>query len=173
MPALAQEDAVDQEAAATLPGDLLGPDELRRVVAPVAFYSDDLLAIVLPASTNPLQIVEAQRFLKKRKKDQKLEPNAEWDPSILALINYPEVIEKMNADLEWTKALGNAVIDQLDDVMDMIQQLRAEAASSGYLQANEFQVVYWLDDYWYIDFVRSRLHLHSGLSARPSDLQSA
>ncbi|HVR65502.1 MAG TPA: DUF3300 domain-containing protein [Verrucomicrobiae bacterium] len=149
-PAQAQDDAAAQEAAATLPA-FLGPDELRRVVAPVAFYSDDLLAIVLPAATNPLQIVEAQRFLTKRKKDQKLEPNAEWDPSILALINYPEVIEKMNADLEWTKALGNAVIDQLDDVLDMIQQLRAEAANSGYLQANEFQVVYWLDDYWYID----------------------
>ncbi len=151
VPALAQEDTQAQEAAATLPGDLLGPDELRRVVSPVAFYADDLLAIVLPASTNPLQIVEAQRFLQARKKDQKLEPNAEWDPSILALINYPELIEKMNADLAWTQALGNAVIDQLDDVMDMIQQLRAEAASSGYLQANEFQVVYWLNDYWYID----------------------
>jgi hypothetical protein len=150
-PALAQDDAADQEAAATLPGGRLGFEELRRVVAPVAFYSDDLLAVVLPASANPLQIVEAQRFLQKRKKDQKLEPNAEWDPSILALINYPEVIEKMNADLEWTKALGNAVIEQLDDVLDAIQQLRAEAAGSGYLQANEFQVVYWLNDYWYID----------------------
>jgi hypothetical protein len=150
-PAQAQDDAPAQEAAATLPGGLLGPEELRRVVAPVAFYADDLLAIVLPAATNPLQIVEAQRFLQARKKDQKLEPNAEWDPSILALINYPELIEKMNADLAWTQALGNAVIDQLDDVMDMIQQLRAEAAGSGYLQANEFQVVYWLNDYWYID----------------------
>ncbi len=149
-PALAQGDASEQEAATTLPA-FLGPDELRRVVAPVAFYPDDLLAIVLPAATNPLQIVEAQRFLAKRKKDQTLEPSAEWDPSILALINYPEVIEKMNADLEWTKVLGNAVIDQLDDVLDMIQQLRAEAANSGYLQVNEFQVVYWYDDYWYIN----------------------
>jgi hypothetical protein len=148
---MAQDDAVAQEAALALPGGLLGPEGLRRVVAPVAFYPDDLLAVVLPAATNPLQIVEAQRFLTKHAKDQKLEPNAEWDPSILALINYPEVIEKMNAELEWTTALGNAVIGQLDDVMDMIQQLRAEAAGSGYLQANEFQVVYWLDDYWYID----------------------
>lgn len=151
MPALAQEDTPAQEAVATLPGGLLGPEQLRRVVAPVAFYSDDLLAIVLPASTNPLQIVEAQRFLVKRKKNQKLQPNAEWDPAVLALINYPEVIEKMNAELEWTKVLGNAVIDQLQDVMDMIQQLRAEAASSGYLQSNEIQVVYWDDGNWLID----------------------
>ena len=143
-----------QEAAeeAALPaGQLLGPAELRRVVAPVAFYPDDLLAIVLPAATNALQVVEAQRFLEKRKKDQKLQPDAEWDPAILALINYPEVIEKMNADLAWTQALGNAVIDQLQDVMDMIQQLRAEAAGSGYLQTNVMQVVIWEDDYWHID----------------------
>src|SRR5262245_8684398 len=147
-PAPAQDAA---EEAAIPAGELLGPDELRRVVAPVAFYPDNLLAIVLPAATNPLQIVEAQRFLETRQKDQKLQPDAEWDPAILALINYPEVIAKMNADLEWTKALGNAVIDQLEDVMDMIQQLRAEAAGSGYLQTNVMQVVYWEDDYWYID----------------------
>jgi Protein of unknown function (DUF3300) len=142
-----------QEAAeeAALPaGQLLGPDELRRVVAPVAFYSDDLLAIVLPASANALQVVEAQRFLEKRAKNQKLQPDADWDPAILALINYPEVIEKMNADIEWTTTLGNAVIDQLQDVMDMIQQLRAEAAGSGYLQTNVMQVVIWEDDYWHI-----------------------
>ena len=130
---------------------LLQPEELRLLVAPIALYSDDLLAIVLPASTNPVQIVEAQRFLEKRITDQKLEPNAEWDPSILALLNYPSVITKMNADLDWTTALGNAVIDQLQDVMDMIQQLRAEASASGYLQTNQYQVVVWEDDYWHID----------------------
>jgi hypothetical protein len=148
-PALAQ-DAAAQEAA--IPeGALLGPAELRRVVEPIAFYPDDLLAIVLPAATNPLQVVEAQRFLTKRDEDQKLQPDPNWDPAILALINYPEVIEKMNAQLEWTTALGNAVIDQLEDVLDMIQQLRAEAAGSGYLQTNVMQVVYWEDDYWHID----------------------
>src|SRR5262245_44443126 len=141
-----------QEAAeeAAMPA-LLGPVELRQVVAPVAFYSDDLLPIVLPAATNPVQILQAHRFLEKREKDKKLQPNAEWDPAILALINYPEVIQKMNADLEWTTALGNAVIDQLEDVLYMIQQMRAEAAGSGYLQSNVMQVVIWEDDYWHID----------------------
>jgi hypothetical protein len=143
------QDVADEAAAPA--GGLLGPDELRRVVSPVAFYPDDLLAIVLPAATNPLQVVQAQRFLEKQNADQKLQPDAEWDAAILALINYPEVIQKMNADIQWTETLGNAVIDQLDDVMDMIQQLRAEASGSGYLQSNEMQVVYWVDDYWYID----------------------
>src|SRR5262245_1867955 len=95
-PVWSQEGATTQEAAAAPAAGLLGPDELRKLVAPIALYPDDLLAIVLPASTNPLQIVEAQRFLEKRKKDPKLQPNADWDPSILALLNYPEAIAKMN-----------------------------------------------------------------------------
>lgn len=142
-PAWSQDSSAAAEtAAAPAPvPELLGPDELRKLVAPVALYPDDLLAIVLPASTNPLQIVQAQRFLENRKTDQKLQPDPEWDPSILALINYPEVVSKMNADLDWTEDLGNAVIDQQSDVMDMIQQIRAETYARGYLQSNETQVV--------------------------------
>jgi uncharacterized membrane protein YgcG len=150
-PVRAQEAAPAQQAAAAPAGTLLGPEELRPLVAPIALYPDDLLAIVLPASTNPVQIVEAQRFLEKQRTDKKLQPNAEWDPSILALINYPQVVAKMDADLAWTTALGNAVVDQLDDVLAMIQQLRAEASSSGYLQTNAYWVVIWEDDYWHID----------------------
>ncbi len=150
-PVSSQEAAPTQEATAAQAPRLLGPDELRPLVAPIALYPDDLLAIVLPASANPVQIVEAQRFLEKRKTDAKLQPNADWDPSVLALLNYPEVIAKMNADLEWTKALGNAVVNQLQDVMDVIQQLRAEAQASGYLQSNQYWLVVWEDNYWHID----------------------
>src|SRR5262245_60840841 len=94
-PAQAQEAAPTQEAAAA-PAQLLGPDELRPLVAPIALYPDNLLAIVLPASTNPVQIVEAARFLEKQRTDKKLQPDPNWDPSILALINYPQVIAKMD-----------------------------------------------------------------------------
>jgi hypothetical protein len=150
-PAWAQEAAPAQVAAAVPAGERLGPEELRPLVAPVALYPDDLLAIVLPAATNPVQVVEAARFLEKQRTDRTLKPDPNWDPSILALINYPQVVAKMDADLSWTMALGNAVIDQLQDVMDMIQQLRAEARVSGYLQTNEYWVVIWEDDYWHID----------------------
>jgi hypothetical protein len=98
-----------------------------------------------------VQIVQAARFLEKQRKDKTLKPDPNWDPSILALINYPQVVAKMDADLSWTTALGNAVIDQLQDVMAMIQQLRAEAQSVGYLHTNEYWVVIWEDDYWHID----------------------
>src|SRR5215831_8202059 len=137
----AQPAAPTQAAAAAPAPALRGPDELRKLVAPIALYPDELLAVVLPASTNPLQVVQAQRFLDKRKADQNLQPNADWDPSVLALLNYPEVVEKMNADLDWTQNLGNAVSDQQKDVMDMIQQIRNETYEGGYLKSNDKQTV--------------------------------
>jgi len=137
----AQDNAAAQEAAVPPAAAPLGPDELRKLVAPIALYPDELLAVVLPASTSPLQIVQAQRYLDKRKADEKLQPDTEWDPSVLALLNYPEVVAKMNADLDWTQNLGNAVIDQQKDVMDMIQQIRNETYEGGYLKSNDKQQV--------------------------------
>jgi uncharacterized protein DUF3300 len=139
--AQAQENPAAQEAAAAPAATVLGPEELRKLVAPIALYPDELLAVVLPASTNPLQVVQAQRYLDKRKADQKLQPNSEWDPAVLALLNYPEIVSKMNDDLQWTEDLGNAVVDQQKDVMDMIQQIRAETYAGGYLKSNDKQTV--------------------------------
>lgn len=130
-----------QEAAATDAEQLLTPEELRVVVAPIAFYPDDVLAIVLPASTTGLQLVEAQRFLEKHKTDASLQPDKDWDPSVLALINYPDVVERLNADLDWTQRLGDAVLDQQADVLDAIQQARSEAVAAGYLKSDDKQVI--------------------------------
>lgn len=120
---------------------LLTAEELNALVAPVALYPDELLAVVLPASTNPLQIVEAQRFLEKQKSDPNLKPDENWDPSVLALLNYPEVIKQMNEDLSWTQDLGNAVLDQQDDVLQAIQAARTSASDAGYLESNDQQTV--------------------------------
>ena len=129
----------DDQAAAQ--AAQLSPDDLRALVAPVALYPDELLAIVLPAATQPLQIVEARRFLEQRKTNPDAQPNQDWDPSVLALINYPDVVKKMNDDLGWTQQLGNAVMDQQKDVLDAIQAARASAADAGYLQSNDKQQV--------------------------------
>jgi Protein of unknown function (DUF3300) len=135
------QEATEQEAAAPADADLLSADELRVVVAPIAFYPDEVLAVVLPASTTGLQVVEAGRFLEKQKTDTSLKPDEDWDPSVVALINYPDVVNLMNADLDWTQKLGDAVLDQQADVMDTIQQVRAEAVSSGYLKSDDKQVI--------------------------------
>lgn len=135
--AAAAGDAQDPEQGVIL----LSAEELNALVAPVALYPDELLAVVLPAATNPLQIVEAQRFLDQQKADPNLQPDESWDPAVIALLNYPEVIRQMNDDLGWTQDLGNAVLDQQDDVLNAIQTARAAAADAGYLHSNDQQVV--------------------------------
>ncbi len=148
-PALAQFDDIQNQtvapdsdaAAADASANVLTAEQLNELVAPVALYPDELLAIVLPAATQPLQIVEAQRFLEKHKADPNLKPDEDWDPSVLALINYPDVVKLMNDDLDWTQRLGNAVMDQQKDVLDAIQAARQSATSAGYLASNEQQTV--------------------------------
>ncbi|HWA46765.1 MAG TPA: DUF3300 domain-containing protein [Dongiaceae bacterium] len=130
-------DAATEETTATT----LSADELRALVAPVALYPDALLAIVLPAATNPLQVVEASRFLEQQKADPNLQPDENWDPAVIALLNYPQVIKQMNDDLGWTQDLGNAVMDQQEDVLNAIQTARSEASEAGYLQSNDQQNV--------------------------------
>ena len=75
--------------------------QLDELVARVALYPDELLALVLPASTQPIQIVEAARFLDARQSDPKLTPMEAWDASVRSLLNYPDVIRLMN---HWTHA---------------------------------------------------------------------
>src|SRR6476619_4026485 len=86
------------------------PEVLEKLVGPIALYPDDLVAIILPASTNPLQLVQADRFLDKRKADPKLPIDDNWDDSVKSLLNYPDVVKMMSADLDWTSALGEAVV---------------------------------------------------------------
>jgi uncharacterized protein DUF3300 len=120
---------------------VLGADELDKLVGPIALYPDDLVAIVLPASTYPLQVVQAARFLEDRKQNSTLEADKNWDDSVVALLNYPEVVKLMNDDLDWTWKLGDAVINQRADVLDAIQKFRDRAYAAGNLRTDAKQVV--------------------------------
>ena len=135
--------ALAQEPEAPAP---LTPAELEELVGPVALYPDDLLAIVLPASTYPLQIVQAARFLDDRANDATLEPNPEWDDSIVALLNYPEIVRMMNEDLDWTWDLGAAVLADQSAVIDAVQSFRDRAYAAGNLRTDDRQVVTNEDD---------------------------
>lgn len=121
--------------------DLATTDELHEIVGPIALYPDDLVAIVLPASTYPLQIVQAARFLEDRAEDSSLQPNEDWDDSIVALLNYPEVVAMLDEDLDWTYDLGTAVLNQRADVLSAIQDFRDEAYAAGNLRSDERQTV--------------------------------
>jgi len=134
--AAAQETAAAEEAA---PSDvpLLSAAELEQLVMPIAFYPDEVLAVTLPAATYPLDIVQAARFLEKQQASPEAQPSADWDPSVLALLNYPAVLDLMNGDLDWTTTLGEAVLNQQSDVIDAIQQIRLNAYAQGQLVSDD------------------------------------
>lgn len=133
--AATEEAALDAESAPEVA--LLGSDELEALVAPIAFYPDEVLAVTLPAATYPLDVVQAARFLEQQKLAPDTQPGSDWDPSVLALLNYPVVLSMMNEDLDWTTSLGQAVVDQQADVIDAIQQVRRSAYTGGHLKSDE------------------------------------
>ena len=124
---------------------LLTPAELEDLVGPVALYPDDLLAIVLPAAAYPLQIVQAARFLDDLERDPSLQPDTDWDDAVIALINYPEVVQLLNEDLDWTWQLGEAVVAQQADVVAAIEVFRDRAYAAGNLRSDDYQDVAYDD----------------------------
>ena len=119
----------------------LSAQQLEELVGRIALYPDDLVAIILPASTYPLDIVQADRFLQKVKQDKNLKPDQRWDESIRNLLNYPEVIGMMSQDVDWTQDLGEAVVSQQGDVLKAIQAFRAKAATAGNLKSDDKQLI--------------------------------
>ena len=115
--------------------------EFDSLVGPIALYPDDLIAIILPASTSPLQIVQADRYLDKRKTDPKLPLDDNWDDAVKSLLNYPDVVKKMSADLDWTSALGEAVVSDQAAVLEGVQSFRRRAQAAGNLKSDSKQVV--------------------------------
>jgi len=122
------------------------PAELEELVGPVALYPDDLIGIILPASTYPLQIVEAARYLEAHETNPALQPDEDWDDAVVALLNYPEVIELLNEDLDWTWNLGEAVVNQQADVLDAVQNFRSRAVMAGNFKSDDRQNVTYIDE---------------------------
>ncbi|HMD33187.1 MAG TPA: DUF3300 domain-containing protein [Candidatus Acidoferrales bacterium] len=125
---------------------LLTPDQLDDLVSPIALYPDPLIAQVLAASTYPLEVVQADRWVQANPNLQgtALTDAAQgqpWDPSVQALVIFPSVLSMMDKNLTWTTDLGNAFLAQEQDVMDAVQRQRQSAARSGNLASNQQQTV--------------------------------
>src|SRR5437764_10914806 len=126
--------------------ELLKPEQLEALVAPIALYPDELLANVLAASTYPLEVVQADRWIKGNKslKGDALKAAVDkqaWDDSVKALASAPDVLAMMSDKIDWTKDLGDAVLAQQPDVMDAIQRLRARAQARNKLVTTKQQKV--------------------------------
>ena len=121
-------------------------EELAQMLAPVALYPDSLIAQILMASTYPIEVVEAERWIKQNKylKSDELDAALQdktWDSSVKSLCHFPNVLYAMSDNLERTTRLGDAFLSQQDDVMDTIQELRRKAQEEGNLKTTEEQKV--------------------------------
>src|SRR5262252_3071445 len=124
-------------APAAASDQLLKPEELDALVAPIALYPDNLLASVLMAATYPLEVVQADRWVTENKnlKGDNLKTAAKkqaWDDSVKALAATPSVLSMMSSKLDWTQKLG---------VMDAVQRLRSRAQANNKLQTTKEQTV--------------------------------
>jgi len=124
----------------------LRQEELEQLLAPIALYPDALLAQVLMASTYPLEIVQAARWLKANPKvtGKALEDAMQkqrWDPSVKSLTAMPQVLEMMDTKIDWTQKLGDAFLAQQAQVMKTVQTLRAKASAAGNLKSTPEQQV--------------------------------
>lgn len=121
-------------------------DELDQLLAPIALYPDDLLTQILVASTYPLEVVQAARFVEKNPDlkgvaldDAVAQKN--WDASVQSLAAFPQVLAMMSDKLEWTERLGNAFLADQQRVMDTVQSLRRRAETAGSLSSMPQQAV--------------------------------
>src|SRR5262245_20615240 len=133
-------------AAAPSQPKLLPPDQLDALVAPIALYSDPLLAQTLAASTYPLEIIQLQQWMAKNSnlKDKALADavaKQDWDPSVQSLAAFPDLVKRLGDDIRWTTDLGNAFLAQQSDVMDAVQRMRKKAKDKGTLTSGEQQKV--------------------------------
>ena len=125
---------------------ILAPQELDSLVAPIALYPDPLLAQTLAASTYPLEVIQLQQWMNNNKDLQgKALADAvakqPWDPSIQSLVEFPDVVQRMAGNIQWTTDLGNAFLAQQSDVMGAVQRMRAKAQGTGNLKTTAQSVV--------------------------------
>jgi len=138
-------DAQQQQQPAPPP---VAPQQLDQLVQRIALYPDPLLAQVLTASTFGDQIPDAASWAELHNNltgdplAQAIQAdNLPWDPSVLALLPFPSVLDMMARDPQWTGGLGNAVLSQRADVMDAVQRQRKVAHDYGYLAPNDYDNV--------------------------------
>ena len=118
--------------------------QLEQTLAPIALYPDSLLSQILMASTYPLEVVEAARWSRSHanligEDAVRAAENENWDPSVKSLLAFPQVLTRMDEDLQWLQALGDAFLGQEPQVMDAVQSLRRRAQVAGNLRSDERQ----------------------------------
>src|SRR5947208_14838031 len=142
----AQSQVMNTTTSDTEQAPQLASGELDSLVAPIALYPDPLLAQTLAASTYPLEVIQLQQWMDRNKNLQgKALADAvakqPWDPSVQSLVEFPDVVQRMAGNVQWTTDLGNAFLAQQSDVMGAVQRMRAKAQGTGNLKTSAQQTV--------------------------------
>jgi hypothetical protein len=141
--------AVVAQAPPPAPPPSFDPQQLEQMVASIALYPDPLLAQILTASTFSNEIPDADGWARAHSylTGDALarainEDNLPWDPSVVALLPFPGVLDRMAGDMAWTEDIGNAVLADRAAVMDAVQDERQRAYGYGYLRPGpQYRVV--------------------------------
>jgi hypothetical protein len=120
--------------------------ELDNLLAPIALYPDPLLAVMLPASTYPAEIADADAWLKRGGTLSSIDGQG-WDESVKAIAYYPDILNMMAGNLDWTANLGDVFLNRPEDVTRSVQRLRWQARNTGNLESNDKQQVIIAGDY--------------------------
>ena len=122
------------------------PEQLQQLVAPIALYPDPLIGQILAAATYPSEVVDAQQWMQQHQgltgdalaKEMDKQP---WDPSVKALTQFPAVLANLNQNLAWTSELGDAYVNQQQDLTQAIQMMRQRAKNTGTLKSTPQETV--------------------------------
>jgi hypothetical protein len=122
------------------------PEQLQQLVAPIAVYPDPLIGQILAAATYPTEIVEAQQWMQQNHgltgdALAKEVDKQSWDPSVKALAQFPAVLANLNQNLAWTSELGDAYVNQQQDLTQAIQNMRQRAKNAGTLKSTPQETV--------------------------------
>jgi hypothetical protein len=120
--------------------------ELDNLLAPIALYPDPLLAHMLPASTYPAEIAEAADWLRRGGSISGIDWQ-NWDESVKAIAHYPNVLKMMADNMDWTADLGDAFLNQPENVANSIQRLRWQARRAGNLESTSQHTVIVMENY--------------------------
>jgi hypothetical protein len=127
-------------ASKAAPAAKVAPDVIDGLMAPVALYPDQLLAQMLVSATTPARVTELDAWLKTKPpfKGSALQDAARqtgYEPSLVALVLFPQVVDFMATNLDWTTEVGQAFSSDRAGVLDGVQRLRADALKTGKLKS--------------------------------------
>jgi len=134
--------AFAQSGAQAQPAYSFSQQELDQMLAPIALYPDALLSQILMAATYPMEVIEAARWAGEHPdfsgdEAVRAAETEDWDPSVKSLVAFPQVLARMGENLQWTQSLGDAFLDQQEQVMDTVQALRRKAQAAGNLRSDD------------------------------------